>query len=65
MVQETFKELGAENIPVIEVFNKADKIAPYQQKILAQNHPGATFISALNGAGIDELLKKIETMLKF
>lgn len=62
-VCETLKELKADHIPVIEVFNKTDAVNKYKLQKFKRDNPSAVFISALKKEGIDELLKKIETVL--
>jgi len=56
-VQETLKEIGAENIPILNVFNKADLLedAEEAKNLLAETDPNAYLISAKTGQGIDEL----------
>ena len=54
------QELGAAGHPVIPVLNKWDTVA---NPALAPRLPGAVPISALNGDGIDGLLKAIEENL--
>jgi GTP-binding protein Era len=45
--------------PVWTVLNKADAIRPVEREELAQALPGARFISALTGDGVDELLQAL------
>ena len=55
---DVLKELGAEDKEVITVLNKTDLIA--ETEVLAslgRRFPGAIFISARTGAGLDALLK--------
>ncbi|HQP46565.1 MAG TPA: GTPase HflX [Flexilinea sp.] len=56
-VRETLKEIGAENIPILNVFNKADLLedAEEAKNLLAETDPNAYLISAKTGQGIDEL----------
>lgn len=59
IVEDLIRELGAEQIPRIDVFNKADlytsDIKPHGERIVS--------ISAKTGAGLPELLSKINTVL--
>lgn len=55
---KVLKELGAENVPIITVFNKVDKCS--HPAILAKlriRYSKTVPISALNGSGLDDLLE--------
>lgn len=64
VTNQTLKELGAEGIPMIYVYNKADKVAP-------ENLPGkipavtedSIYLSAKQKIGMDELICLIEKKL--
>ena len=59
VVNKLISELGAENTPRIEVFNKSDA---YLDEIFPRD--GQTvFVSAKTGAGIEDLLAQIGTLL--
>lgn len=62
-VYETLKELKAEHIPVIEVFNKIDAVNAYKLQKIERENPAAVFISAIENTGIEELLEKIKTVI--
>jgi len=62
-VLSTLRELGAQDVPVIEVFNKTDIISARELKILRRENPGSVFISALNCEGLDELLVRTQEAL--
>lgn len=65
-VKQTLKEIGADNIPTINVFNKADLIEgdlEETKELLAQSDPDAFLISAKTGQGIDELRNGIVATL--
>ncbi len=49
--------------PVILALNKADLLTPGRREELAQQHPGARFLSAASGEGIDELLATLTALL--
>jgi GTP-binding protein HflX len=55
-VRETLKEIGAENIPILNVFNKADLLEdPEEAKnLLSETDPNAYLISAKTGQGIED-----------
>ena len=61
-VKKTLKEIGVIDIPVINVFNKADAV---KDRIYAWAPASLrpVFISAVTGEGIPELLKKCENVL--
>lgn len=56
VTNNTLKEIGAENIPVIYVFNKCDKV---NNSKLAYVEENKVYISAKNNIGINELIKLI------
>ena len=59
------KELGLEEKLTINVFNKIDAITPAELIYLKNEYPQGVFISASNGAGLDDLKKVIyEASLK-
>ncbi|MGB9695033.1 MAG: GTPase HflX [Caldisericaceae bacterium] len=62
-VTETVEELGAKDIPVINVFNKIDKVSEDKLNELKCKFKDAVFVSALKGDGISDLKNAIETML--
>ncbi len=63
VVYETLRSLGCEQTPVITVFNKMDREVemplPLDEKARMQVQ-----ISAKNGVGIEEMLSRLETLLK-
>ena len=62
-VSETVKELGADNIPMIMVFNKIDKVSEERLNEIKSRFKSAVFISALKGEGLVELKNAIELSL--
>ncbi len=68
-VDKVLDELGldeARRAQIIEVWNKADLLAPDQHDALAQaaeRRPGTVLVSAVAGQGLDELLGLIEARL--
>jgi GTP-binding protein HflX len=60
---DIIKDLGASQIPMINVFNKIDKISKDQLIFDMDNMDTRIFISALDDNDIDSLLKKIEETL--
>lgn len=63
VVKKTLKEIGAENIPIINVFNKIDlvkDIKKYKDEFESLN---PVFISAIKKEGIDKLIEKVDEKL--
>ena len=58
VTNSTLKEIGAENIPVIYVFNKCDKVNETELPYVDGNK---VYISAKNNIGINELIKVISS----
>jgi GTP-binding protein Era len=54
---------SAPTAPVIPVYNKLDTIGAAERAKLESATPGARFISALTGAGIDQLIAEVKTAL--
>lgn len=67
-VKRTLEEIGADNIPILNVFNKADLLETdieETKRLLAESDPNAYLISAATGYGIDELKNGIvETLFE-
>ncbi len=64
VVDETLEELEATNKRTILVINKVDKMNMDQIAGMKARHPEASFISAEQGIGLDELEKKIELLIE-
>ncbi|TCV83227.1 ribosome rescue GTPase HflX [Testudinibacter aquarius] len=65
-VNSVLEEIGAENVPVLLVFNKIDQcenVAPHIEYD-DQNKPSAVYLSAQHGDGIDLLLEAIRQRLE-
>jgi GTP-binding protein HflX len=62
-VQSVLTEVGAQNVPTIEVFNKLDKLDEIERTRLVAMYPGVVVVSALTGMGRDELIAAIEARL--
>jgi len=64
IVLDTLRQLGADRIPIIRVFNKIDLLPGYLFKQKKQFSQNTTIkISAKTGEGLDELLNKVEKVL--
>lgn len=64
-VAEVLKEIGADELPQLLVYNKIDLLEGFQPKIERDknNHPVAVWVSAQEGLGIDLLLEAITDAL--
>ncbi|HET6845996.1 MAG TPA: GTPase HflX [Anaerolineales bacterium] len=63
-VQQTLDEIGAGHIPIVTALNKIDRLGrPELAQETVRLYPKAVAISALTGAGRDELLRLIEAEL--
>jgi len=62
-VRETLEEIGAHELPELLVLNKIDVADPVALQRLRALHPGAVSVSAQTGAGLDDLLERVESML--
>jgi GTP-binding protein HflX len=63
-VREVLEEIGAGRIPELMVFNKVDALARGARERLANLYPDAIFISAVTGAGLDELMARLGESLE-
>src|ERR671912_383360 len=55
-VQRVLADVGATEVPVIDVYNKVDLLLPDEQRRLRTADPAAALLSARTGDGVDELL---------
>ncbi|GAB4500194.1 MAG: GTPase HflX [Anaerolineales bacterium] len=63
-VLETLKEINADHIPMITALNKTDQLKnPENAERVLQNFPKSVAISALTGAGIENLLMLVQEEL--
>ena len=68
-VRAVLREIGADDVPELIVFNKADLVGPDSAdpddaKRLLQSHPGSVLLSAETGEGIDRLLDVVGDRLR-
>jgi GTP-binding protein HflX len=61
-VREVLREIGADEIPQLIVFNKSD-LADGIDRLVA-HHPGSVAVSAVTGHGIDHLLEAVGDALR-
>jgi len=62
-VRAVLAEVGAEDVPSLDVFNKLDKLEDGERVRLQAMYPGAIVASALKGQGRDELIAAVESRL--
>ncbi|MGG7464369.1 GTPase HflX [Plantibacter sp. YIM 135347] len=62
-VRDVIGEVGARGIRELVVFNKSDLVDDGQLLVLRGLEPDGIFVSARTGAGIDELMERIEAVL--
>jgi GTP-binding protein HflX len=63
-VEQTLAEIEADHIPVITVLNKIDRLLdPERARVALEHFSQAVAISALTGAGIDDLLRTVGEQL--
>ena len=58
-VEVVLAEIGADELPIVPVLNKIDRVDPIGRQRLANRFPGAPQVSAHTGEGIDELRAEI------
>jgi len=62
-VDTVLREIGADEVPVLFAFNKAD-VAGEEVKRLLDRHPGSVALSAVSGVGVDDLLDAVGERLR-
>jgi GTP-binding protein HflX len=58
-VRRVLEEVGAADVPVIDVYNKVDLVNADERRRLTLRDPAAALIAARTGEGIDELLQMV------
>jgi GTP-binding protein HflX len=61
--EEVLEELGAQAHEKLIVFNKVDMMNSSQIMALKLRYQGAVFVSAASGAGLEELMTKMEALV--
>ncbi|MDP3013828.1 MAG: GTPase HflX, partial [Candidatus Subteraquimicrobiales bacterium] len=64
-VEDTLKEIGVENKPVLSVFNKIDRLSKTEEERLRRRFSDGVFVSALKRREIDKLLLEIDKLRSF
>ena len=62
-VKRVLEEVGAADVPVLDVYNKADALTPDERRRIADRDPAAAVISARSGEGIVELVQMVASRL--
>ena len=62
-VRQVLDEVGAAEVPIVEVFNKCDMLTADERRRLQDQDPAAVCISAARREGIDELLETVTARL--
>jgi GTP-binding protein HflX len=62
-VRAVLAEVGAERVPILEVFNKCDRLDEPERARLRGVYPGALCVSALTGEGRADLIEAVEDRL--
>jgi GTP-binding protein HflX len=58
-VQRVLDEVGADEVPLVDVYNKCDLLTPDERRRIQEQDPAALCVSALTREGIDELTDTI------
>ena len=62
-VRQVLEEVGAIEVPLVEVYNKCDQLTPDERRRVQEADPSALCISALTREGVDELVETIASRL--
>jgi GTP-binding protein HflX len=62
-VRQVLEEVGALDVPLVEVYNKCDQLTPDERRRLQEADPACLCISALQREGIDELVETMTSRL--
>jgi GTP-binding protein HflX len=63
-VRQVLEEVGAIDVPLVEVYNKCDQLSADERRRLREAEPGALYISALTREGVDELIDTVASRLE-
>ncbi len=58
-VRQVLDEVGADTVPLLDVYNKCDLLTPDERRRLLEQDPDALCVSALTGDGMSELLDTV------
>jgi GTP-binding protein HflX len=63
-VQQVLDEVGATDVPLLEVYNKCDELTADERRRLQEADPSALCISALRRDGVGELIETVTARLE-
>jgi GTP-binding protein HflX len=62
-VRRVLEEVGALDVPMLEVYNKCDALTADERRRLQEHEPEAVLISALTREGVDDLIETVTSRL--
>jgi GTPase len=62
-VRRVLDEVGATDVPIVDVYNKIDAVIPEERRRMQAGDPAAALISAHTGEGVGELLQMVASRL--
>ena len=62
-VLQVLEEVGATEVPMLELYNKCDRLTPDERRRVQEQAPDALCISALEKQGLDELTETVASRL--
>jgi len=62
-VRRVLEEVGALEVPMIDVYNKCDALTSDERRRLQEQDPASLLISALDGQGVDDLVDTVASRL--
>jgi GTPase len=62
-VNQVLTEVGAVDVPLLEIYNKCDALTADERRRLQERDPSALCISALKRQGLDELIETVASRL--
>jgi len=62
-VRRVLEDVGAAEVPVLDVYNKIDTITADERRRIGDRDPAAALISARTGDGVDELVQMMASRL--
>lgn len=63
-VRAVLEEVGALDVPLIDVYNKCDQLTADEKRRLRESDPAALVFSATTGEGVDELIAALASRLE-
>ena len=63
-VRQVLEGVGALEVPLIDVYNKTDKVTPDERRRIHELDGDALLLSAIEGDGVDELVATIASRLE-